>query len=390
MKNITIGFPVSYFIGWMGGASLAANFTNSVYFASKYCMQNIKIIIMLQVGENIIKVPSAGYLQLNKKDINADGVLREFFIQTDYEEIYIYNNLYAASAALGVDVIGPSYQDLGENFEIPWSGYLPDFQHRHFPGFFDPEEIQSRNIMFGKMLANAPLIFVNSKSVIDDIEKLYMDREINSKLKNFPSLLPLIESKLEVNLIKKEFDIDGDYFIICSQQWKHKKHDIAIRAFKIFLEKNNLNIKLIITGMKDDYRYPNLKFEIDELIESLKLEGIVRYLGLIDKAKQIALINGSKALIQASLIEGGPGASGIAEAAALDVPIIATKIMPNIEMNCGRFMYFSVDDVEALAEAMFKTYSSQKNQRFPIAKEEVEVLKLSCGIQLIRMLTSIL
>jgi glycosyltransferase involved in cell wall biosynthesis len=142
--------------------------------------------------------------------------------------------------------------------------------------------------------------------------------------------------------------------------------------------------------VKDDYRYPNLKFEIDELIASLKLEGIVRYLGLIDKAKQIALINGSKALIQASLIEGGPGASGIAEAAALDVPIIATKIMPNIEMNCGRFMYFSVDDVEALAEAMFKTYSSQKNQRFPIAKEEVEVLKLSCGIQLIRMLTSIL
>jgi len=390
MRKKIIGFPIGYFCGWMGGANIAVAFTNAVYLASQYVFEDISPILMMDVSNTDISIPTIGYLRINKNEINFSGVPKEFMALSSYDEIYLYKNLITACKSLNVDVLGPSYHNLGKSFEIPWSAYLPDFQHRHFPHFFSKEEINSRNISFGSLISDAPLIMVNSQTVIEDIKRFYTSNENNSNVKKFPLMQWHIRSDYCVDDTKKEFGVGLDYFIVCSQQWKHKSHDVVIRAFSEFLKQSKKDWELIITGEQADYRHPNLKSQINLIIDQLGLNHRVKYLGLIERRKQLALISGSRALVQASQIEGGPGASGVLEAAGLDVPIIASNIPANLEMSFGRHTFFTVDSVESLANTMIQKFPMADVTRFPITKNEADATTLSCGAQMIRTLIEII
>ena len=205
-------------------------------------------------------------------------------------------------------------------------------------------------------------------------------------MKRLPLIQLPIDNAKSVDYVRTELNISKEYFIVCCQQWKHKSHDIIIRAFASFLNYEKIDCDLVITGEQTDYRHPELRGEIDQIISELNLDKHVKYLGLVERDHQLTLIAGAKALIQASVIEGGPGASGVAEAASLDVPIIASNIDANLEMSFGRHTFFKVGSVESLAEAMSSSYSKLIPQRFPITKNEVDAINLSCGVQMIRML----
>jgi len=390
MKKIIIGFPVAYFCSWAGGSNLALSFTNAVNLACTTVCKNIQPLLMLDVNKLEISLPINGYLCIKKNDIKATGVLKEFLMLSTFEEIYLYKDLKLASKSLNLDIIGPSYHYLNEDFEIPWAGYLFDFQHRHFPGFFNQADIDNRNILFKKILTFAPIVFVNSQTVINDIKKFYSINEVKSCVRRFPLTLSKNNFDISVNSVLDRFAIKNDYFIVCCQQWKHKSHDIIIRSFASFLCQNKAKCELIITGEQKDYRYPELKSQIDNLIEDLNLNHSVRYLGLIDRSQQLALISGSKALIQASVIEGGPGASGVAEAASLDVPILASNIEANLEMALGRNSFFEIGNEESLAILMNEKFSNKNDKRSPLTNDEIDAINLSCGVQIIKMLTNLL
>jgi glycosyltransferase involved in cell wall biosynthesis len=386
MKKRIIGFPIAEFCGWMGGANLALGMTNSVNLACQSIYTEISPILMYDVTGKDFSIPPNGYLRSKKSELHGYGVTKEFLSLSNYDEIYLYKDFQMACKAISVDVVGPSPKNLGEKFEIPWAAWIPDFQHRHFPNFFSQDEINDRNIKYANLLCNAPLVFVNSQSVIDDIRKLYTSSEIRTTVKRLPLIQLPIDNAKSVDYVRTELNISKEYFIVCCQQWKHKSHDIIIRAFASFLNYEKIDCDLVITGEQTDYRHPELRGEIDQIISELNLDKHVKYLGLVERDHQLTLIAGAKALIQASVIEGGPGASGVAEAASLDVPIIASNIDANLEMSFGRHTFFKVGSVESLAEAMSSSYSKLIPQRFPITKNEVDAINLSCGVQMIRML----
>ena len=388
MKEYTIGFPIGYFNGWMGGSVLASNFTNAALQASKNCTLNVKNILLYDVSGSDISIPECGYLVVGRNQINGGAILREFIISSLYDDLYLYKNLRIACLSLNVDVLGPSYHDLGNDFPIPWSAYIPDFQHRHYPRFFSEADISSRNQMFSAILRNSNVVFVNSLSVINDINKFYSLSEINQSIKKLPEARHFFEESEDVEDLLDEFKISRNYFIVCSQQWMHKKHDTVILAFSDFLSRFNVECDLVITGELIDYRNPKLNAEIQELINKHKINHRVRYLGLIERNKQLCLISNAKSLIQASLIEGGPGASGVLEAASMDTKIIASDIPANLEMSFGRHTFFRSENIESLSKAMQIAYFSEVKNKNPILKIEADAVNMSLGLQLNRILIS--
>lgn len=386
---MNLGLPITSFCGWMGGANLASLFTNAVNLASKYCFVDVNCFLLYKIDPNYMPIPDAGYVKVSISQVQIDGVLGEFLRQSNFDDIYFYSELNVICDSLKLDVVGPSGSDLGPNFKIPWIGYIPDFQHRHYPAFFNKQEIFARELSYSALVKNSDMIFANSLTVVNDVHRFYANNEINAVVRQFPPMMPYIFNDIPAEQVRGDLGVDDNYFIVCCQQWKHKKHDVIIKAFSNFLKITKNKYMLYITGKEDDYRHPDLKVQIRALIEESDLSGSVKYLGLIHRDKQLALIDGASALIQASVIEGGPGASGVMEAAGLDTLIIASKIDANLEMYYGRHIYFPTDDHESLTNAMIQAKTLANRDRMPLSKPEVDAVNLSAGIRLIRTIKSI-
>ncbi len=101
----------------------------------------------------------------------------------------------------------------------------------------------------------------------------------------------------------------GSYFIISNQFWKHKDHLTAFKAIKALVAEG-VPVKLICTGNRTDYRFPEYSKELDTYISENNLQEHIIFLGMIPKNEQIRLLTNSIALIQPTLFEGGPGGGG--------------------------------------------------------------------------------
>ena len=75
-------------------------------------------------------------------------------------------------------------------------------------------------------------------------------------------------------------------------------------------------------------------------------------LGLIPKRAQIELLKGAVALVQPTLYEGGPGGGAAFDAIALDVPVLASDIPVNREIEGGDVRFFPPTDDKELAQLM--------------------------------------
>ena len=286
--------------------------------------------------------------------IFSDSYLKETFSEfCSHFEITgggstLESQLVAAQQAFA-DVVLPCFEPPDSRFPLPWVGYLYDFQHKHLPELFSENEITIRNQCFSKMLNTATHIIVNSESVSKDAEIFF------GKTKAAIHSLPFspcpqkswLSSELDV---RYKYNINKSFFMVCNQFWKHKDHSTAFRAFAYFLNGNN-DAELICTGQTCDDRFPSYFISLKQLLFDLNISSRVRILGHIPKAEQISLLKNSLGLIQPTLFEGGPGGGASYDAISLGIPVIASDIVVNREMNCGDITYFRAGDADSLADA---------------------------------------
>src|SRR5690606_31986705 len=91
----------------------------------------------------------------------------------------------------------------------------------------------------------------------------------------------------------------------------------------------------------------------------------VHFLGLIAKSDQLALLRGCRALLQPTLFEGGPGGGSVYEAVGLGVPVIASDIAINREIDRGSVTFFRAGNCDDLAEKMSRVLAVQPIQHSP-------------------------
>jgi glycosyltransferase involved in cell wall biosynthesis len=251
----------------------------------------------------------------------------------------------------GIDVIGPRYSPPPSEFGIPWVGYIYDFQHVHLPHYFSPETRTQRDDAFRAMLETDAAIVTHSQEARRDA--LAFHPSTRAEIVALPiAAAPRPEwLSADVRAAQAKYGVGGEYFIISSQLWIHKRHEIAIEAFAR-VAASRPGLRLVLTGATDDWRAPTRLQDLKDLTVRLGIAHRVDILGLIPKIDQIALLRGARAMIQPTAFEGAPGGYGANDAISVGTPTIVSDIPVNRELGDQATAYFPLDDVAALAACM--------------------------------------
>ena len=250
-------------------------------------------------------------------------------------------------------VVVPSMTSLGEDFPVPWVGYVYDFQHRHLPGYFAPTTRAKRDWVFGKVLNDAKAVVVNSRAVAEDVERFYPKHRARVFAMPYcPRPTPAWLAADDPTL-RQRYAVPQEYFVISNQTWLHKDHITAIRATRQFLDRTGRHdVQVICTGPTIDDRHPKHFDNLLALIRELRLQDSFRFLGYIPKLDQVQLIKNAVAVIQPTLCEGDPGGGAVYDATGLGVRCILSDIKVNLELDSPLGEFFRAGDAEDLASKM--------------------------------------
>lgn len=258
--------------------------------------------------------------------------------------------LARAARALALDVLMPVHHPLPADFPFPWVGYIADFQHRYLPQLFSDEECRSRDAHFSAMLQQATTVIVNSRAAAGDAARFHPGSK--AKVFSLPfNAAPQATWLKDTSDAVARYGIDGRYFLISNQFWKHKDHGTAFAAFATVATRHP-DVRLVCTGSTDDYRNPQHFSALNTFLRQNGIADRVHILGMIPKLDQIELLKSCVALIQPTLFEGGPGGGAVYDAVSLGVPCLVSDIEVNRELNESVVTFFVAGDATGLAACM--------------------------------------
>lgn len=298
-KRLRLGFVYLWDESWLGG----------VYYTHNL----IKALNTLPEG----KKPIIHFYCLNDKAFD------DIQLQTHYpyiEKIILKRSLgrrvyrravrlFSVAVAERVNIYNLDKNDdmvypLSEGSIIPQKVYWhPDFQEKHLPELFTNEEIAARdNIIKRCFRLSIPIVFSSYDSQ-KDFHSFYPQYIIHpTYVVHFAANLDDF-SDVDIDIVKKKYNINKPYLLCANQFWKHKNHLFLFRAFHRAL-REGLDMQLVCTGRMSDYRNPNYIDEIKTYIFSNHLEMRVLTLGMIEKKELLCLMKNSYAVVQPSLFEG--------------------------------------------------------------------------------------
>jgi glycosyltransferase involved in cell wall biosynthesis len=243
-------------------------------------------------------------------------------------------------------------KSLGWSFPLPWAGYIADLQHKRLPHWFSEKMMAERDRIFTQLLADSPVVIVNSKAVVHDIQEFYPGYK--SKLVALPfcptARLDLFGTAADPEM-RAPYQLPPRYFLISNQFTVHKSHETAFKALRLVRDAG-YDVQIVCTGDMYDHRWPEHCDNLRALIEKQQLSEHIRFLGFIPKNDQLAIMRGSIAVIQPTLFEGGPGGGAIYDAVSTGTPCIVSDIPVNLEIDIGAPRFFAAGSAEDLAEKM--------------------------------------
>lgn len=316
--------------------------------------------------------------RLSNKNARTLGLQRASFddsfaeldlLITTHAVDYGVNALRKELRRINPDIVFPYMSIPGDAFPYSWIGYIPDFQHRRLPQYFSDKERSSRDYHFEQMLMSAKAIIVNSMDAKNDIRCFHPKHTAHVFALPFA---PPDRSKMLAEAsdgVLKLYGISQRYFLICNQFWIHKDHPTAFRAFHRLTASPGLDdVQLICTGAASDHRFPKYFGELQSLMNTLNLDGRIRFLGHIPKAHQLHLVKNCIAIVQPTRFEGGPGGGAAYDAASLGVPGILSDIAVNKEAHFPHLQFFKAGDDEDLALRMAELTREGEHRRISVAE----------------------
>ena len=292
---------------------------------------------------------------------------------------YRMNNLNEKIIENGIDVVFPSMIDLGKNLPVKWCLNVWDCQHKYYPQYFSWYMMAYRDWFYNKVFKYTDAIVVNSQNAKNDFSKFY--NVSPDRIKALP-LLPTMDHALigeDDDSVLAKYNLTDPYFIISNRFWKHKSHDVAIKALSIIVNERKYKVSLVCTGGMTDYRdkkQTHLNY-LKKLVEDNNLQEHVRFLGIIPKKDQIELMKRAISVVQPSQFEGDCSGQ-IIDAITIGQRAICSDIEPLTEVKDeGHLVYFKLDNVDELAERMelFINTPYQRPLYDELIKQEAYYLK---------------
>lgn len=254
--------------------------------------------------------------------------------------------LYNALKKEGVDILSHAQVNRRLSYRTMW--WKPDFQEKHYPEFFSEKDLTLRDEAVINNAKNGSLLF-SSHDAKNDFIKFYglLATQPMHVLNFVPELTVdnLQDDSASIASVKDKYGISGDYFFLPNQFWKHKNHELVIRA--LLAQDNPLQV--VATGALNDYRGGKHIDLIKTLLEKDK-DKRFNLLGLISRHELNLLMKGAIAVINPSRFEGW--STTVEEAKYQGKRLILSDIPVHHEQNPVDAVYVQCDDVDGMISAM--------------------------------------
>jgi glycosyltransferase involved in cell wall biosynthesis len=249
--------------------------------------------------------------------------------------------------SLGVDVVHFPYQSYVE-CALPTVYNPHDLQHRHFPEFFEPEQLAWRERVQGTALGRADAVAAESRWTADDVIREYgVDpARVHVLPRGAPTaLFDVDEAALE------SLDLPSPFVLYPAASWPHKNHLRLVEALAE-LASRGVPLSLVCTGA----RTPHWN-EVERRVGELGLGERVRHLGFVEPGALRALYRRAELAIVPSLFEGG--GFPVLEAFAEGTPVACADATALPEVAGDGALLFDPTSPTAIADALARLHRSE-------------------------------
>lgn len=251
---------------------------------------------------------------------------------------------------------------LGWNASIPTICWIPDFQHLHYPEYFSPSELQSRDRAFLEQIDKATLVVVSSEVARRDLEHFAPHGAKKCRILHFADSSACEVPATAGSALQFKYKLPKRYFILPNQFWVHKNHSVVVEALGL-LKKEGKSLTVVATGNPKDYRRPGHYEALMQRTRELGVEENFRPLGIVPYEDLAGLMRHAVAVINPSLFEGW--STTVEEVRALGKQSLLSSIPVHLEQSPPRAHFFDPHDAEDLSRQIVdiaEDFSLEKEQ----------------------------
>ena len=257
-------------------------------------------------------------------------------------------SLAATARRAGIDVL---FGDLASqvSFPVPWIGWIPDFQYRCHPEYFDEAEAAWLAARHQDLCRRASIVLLSSKDALSNLRTYYPEAADKARVLPFVSIMGDDLFAPEPAEVARRFQVEEPFVVVPNQWWLHKNHETAIRAAGL-LRDRGVDCRWILTGATNDPRRPEQASRLLQLISELGLRDIVVPLGFLSRVDQVQLMRKAACIVQPSLFEGW--STVVEDAKTLGQRLVVSDIPIHREQEPGSAIFFDPSSAQALADGV--------------------------------------
>lgn len=238
-----------------------------------------------------------------------------------------------------------------------WAGWLPDFQHRHLPQYFDPNALTRREAGLNVFFSDARTIVFSSHNAATDYKRFYPAATAQAEVLHFHTFPPDSWYEGDPLEVQRTFHLPDKFILVSNQLWQHKNHLELFEALALLSYARSSDLPHIVcTGYPADERNPNHINHCLRAVHELGLAQQVSILGLIERAEQIQLLRRCVAVVQPSLFEGW--STIVEDARVFGKRILMSDIAVHKEQNPPNGLYFEHASRRSLADRLDEVWKT--------------------------------
>lgn len=351
MSNI--GFLLSPSKGWLGGV----NYYRNLFLAiDKVASANSRVYVFVPMtveaslvdeicaGRSVVTVVRTKLLERRSLPWLIWRASKRLFSTDVWVGIYLWRYRLAVFSHSAVAGAPPLFR------AINW---IPDFQHLYLPEFFSAQELAERDQSFREIAEKSDAVILSSETAAEDFRRFSPSHAGKAKVLRFVAQVPDVYWGLcpeDEAGIRKKYGIEGGYFYLPNQFWKHKNHMVAFAALGE-LWRQGVKVTLVCSGALQDYRSDGYLSLIEQRLQELGICEGVKLLGIVPYADVYALMKFSVCVINPSRFEGW--SSTVEECKSVGKRLVLSDIPVHREQT-GDALFFQPDDVNGLVAALLQ------------------------------------
>jgi len=250
--------------------------------------------------------------------------------------------------------IFPSQDKWSYQVDVPALGTIHDLMHRYerrFPEVADENEYAYRERLYSNMCAMTRGVLVDSEVGRQQVHESYGTPLDHIYVLPFVPPTYVYEKKVPDGFDTR-YNLPRKFIFYPAQFWEHKNHVRLIDAINRL--RNDLSdIHLVLVGSKKN-GYDKAR----QLVETLKLEDHVSFLGYVPNEDMPELYRRARAMVMPTFF--GPTNIPQLEAFVLECPVATSNVYGIPEQVGDAALLFNPDSVEEIADSIYRLWTSDE------------------------------